>query len=77
MTDQCVRGFLFIYFKQRRLMGTGNLFQGGYLGVWTKSGHYERVMRSLMCKSLEDRRAQTDELHETGTSFYFPATNLH
>lgn len=55
----------------------GKLFQDGYLEVWTKSGHYEpRVMHSLMPKSLEDRRAETDELHEAGINFSFPATNL-
>lgn len=55
----------------------GKLFQDGYLEVWTKSGHYEpHVMHSLMCKSLKDRRAETDELHEAGTNFSFPATNL-
>lgn len=53
------------------------LFQDGYHGVWTKSGHYKpRVTHPLMCKALEDRRAHRDEIHEAGTSFSFPATNL-
>lgn len=56
----------------------GNLFQGGYLGVRTKSGQHDpRVMHSLMRKSSEGRRAQTDELHEAVAPFSFPATNLH